>query len=429
MGNGRIAGPTFRWRPRHTRFIPISNVGGETGHYDQIDFAKGCCTTRRAEPRKGRVTAAATGPLQCGPSGVLKLLVLLAAAMWSWVAAPGIGPTEQPCQAPLPKMTYTKNTVFHLPVQMEDRTRANLREVCLYVKSGTGDWVRQETGLPGIAHFSYKVPRDGEYWFSLVTIDKAGKMTPADVSQDPPGLRVMVDTQPPVIDVQPWTNPDGDFCIRCQVQDANPDLQSLRATYRDQTGEHAVDCMPGNPNVFKIVGRELLKQPLRISAADLCGNIGSRDVNVREMVIAALQMNKNGAAKVVQTSATFDPQPPVPSAPVDMSRTEVQKPSFPPVPPTARRRASTERGILPCRRPALSQGPNDDAAASYRLRSLPCRRFHRLRVLPKKLRRPRLVFLGPPAGFPSKSLTPHTPPSTIASIRSVPAASARWKST
>jgi hypothetical protein len=153
----------------------------------------------------------------------LGLLVLVAA-----IVLGGAASAQSPPSAQLPKMTYSKKTEFHLPVQMEERTRVNLREVCLYVKTGSGDWVRQETGVPSISHFTYKVPRDGEYWFSLVTIDKAGRMTPPDVSQDAPGLRVMVDTQAPVIDVQPWTNPDGDFCIRCQVQDANPDPQSLK---------------------------------------------------------------------------------------------------------------------------------------------------------------------------------------------------------
>src|SRR5262249_2600347 len=188
----------------------------------------------------------------------LWLLMLLPAVVLGGAARAQSLPSAQ-----VPKMTYTKNTTFHLPVQMEERTRANLREVCLYVKSGTAEWVRQETGLPSTPHFKYVVPRDGEYWFSLVTIDKSGRMTPADVSQESPGLRVMVDTQPPVIDVQPWTSPEGDFCLRCQIQDANPDPNSLKAVYRDQAGEHVLEAIPGSSNVFKIAGRELLNQPLR----------------------------------------------------------------------------------------------------------------------------------------------------------------------
>src|SRR5690348_224754 len=42
------------------------------------------------------------------------------------------------------KKTFTKNTTFHLPIQMDEKVRAQLREVQLYVKNGTSDWVRQE---------------------------------------------------------------------------------------------------------------------------------------------------------------------------------------------------------------------------------------------------------------------------------------------
>lgn len=229
--------------------------------------------------------------------------------------------------AKLPKMTYTKNTVFHLPVQMDERTRANLREVCLYVKAGASDWVRQETGVPTMSHFSYKVPRDGEYWFSLVTIDKTGRSTPGDVSQEPPGLRVTVDTQAPVIDVQPFTNPEGELCIRCNVQDVNPDPQNIKAIYRDQAGEHAIDAVPGIPGVFKITSRELTSQSLRVTAADLCGNSATREVNVRELAALSQGANRN-TPKAAASGPPLDPMVHQ-GVPLDTVRTESQKVSYP----------------------------------------------------------------------------------------------------
>jgi hypothetical protein len=263
------------------------------------------------------------------------------------LAGLGLGGTalaQSPAASQLPKMTYTKNTVFHLPVQMDERTRANVREICLYVKSGSGDWVRQETGLPTMTQFNYKVPRDGEYWFSLVTIDKAGRMTPADVGQEPPGLRVMVDTQAPVIDVKPWTSPEGDFCIRCQVQDANPDATSIKASYHDQTGDHVVEPVPGTPGLFKIVGGDLLNQPLRVTASDLCGNVTSREVNVRELAVAAVQ------PKTSVVSPLTMPPPPLPTPTAtsfDGPKTEVRKTAFETLP------ASPDRGAtLPAPPPA-----------------------------------------------------------------------------
>jgi hypothetical protein len=271
----------------------------------------------------------------------LRSFVLVSAVVLGGKAAAQGPPSTQ-----FPKMTYTKNTVFHLPVQMEERTRANLREVCLYVKSGTSDWVRQETGLPTITHFSYKVPHDGEYWFSLVTIDKSGRMTPPDVSQEPPGLRVMVDTRPPLIEVQPWTSPEHDFCLRCQIQDANPDPKSLKAVYRDQTGEHVLEPMPGNTGVFKIPNRDFLNQPLRITAADLCGNVGTCEVNLRE----ALQQTQAAVAKVIPASGTNDivapPSPPV-TLPPESIRNDAQRPPLPPPPLTEKSSSFAGAGSLP----------------------------------------------------------------------------------
>ena len=265
---------------------------------------------------------------------------LRVSVLWAGLGLGGSTLAQGPAPSQLPKITYTKNTIFHLPVQMDERTRANVREICLYVKSGTGDWVRQETGLPNMTQFNYRVPRDGEYWFSLVTIDKAGRMTPADVSQEPPGLRVMVDTQPPVIDVEPYTSPEGEFCLRCQVRDANADPKSIKASYHDQAGDHAVEAVPGAPGLFKVVGRELLNQPLRITASDLCGNTASREVNVRDMAVAALQPKTPATAPLTMPPPL--PTAPVPTAPVptvETARTEVHKTAFstlPPIPDSAR---------------------------------------------------------------------------------------------
>src|SRR5437588_10260586 len=62
----------------------------------------------------------------------LGLLVLLSAMVLGGAAL-----AQHPSSAQLPKLTYTAKTVFRLPVQMDERTRANVREVCLYVTSGT----------------------------------------------------------------------------------------------------------------------------------------------------------------------------------------------------------------------------------------------------------------------------------------------------
>jgi hypothetical protein len=186
----------------------------------------------------------------------------------------------------LPRKTYTKNTTFHLPVQMEERTRANLKEVCLYVKQGSADWVRQEAAAPSITHFTYRVPRDGEYWFSLVSVAKDGKSLPADVSKEPPQLRVVIDNAPPILEVEQASTPTGEFCLRCRALDANLSPGGLKVVSRTESGDRVWDPVPGMPGAFKLASQDLLNVPVRVSAVDLSGNSASKDVDLKTMVQA-----------------------------------------------------------------------------------------------------------------------------------------------
>jgi len=181
------------------------------------------------------------------------------------------------------KKTFTKTATFKLPIQMEDRVRAGLKEVQLYVKSGSGDWVRQEAVPPSTPHFDYRVPADGEFWFSLVTVDRYGKATPADVSSEPPALRVIVDTRPPAVEVQPGMGPDGSFLIRCNAVDANMDGNTLKAVAKAVDGDRPLVAV--QPGIFKVNATDL-DLPIHVSATDMAGNVGSKEITGRELFAA-----------------------------------------------------------------------------------------------------------------------------------------------
>ncbi len=168
---------------------------------------------------------------------------------WRWLLGTGAmfslgagalfvrGPVLAQGPAPAAKsgthIVYTNKVSFRMPVQIKDEVRAQLKEVCLYVKEGSADWVRKESAAPTVQAFNYKVPHDGEYCFSVATIDKNGAMTPADIGREEPGLRVIVDSQPPHVDLKAATAPDGENCVMCVLQDEHPDYQSIRITYRN----------------------------------------------------------------------------------------------------------------------------------------------------------------------------------------------------
>src|SRR5262249_28797873 len=62
----------------------------------------------------------------------------------------GMAPAGTMPAEPQKKKVYTNKSIFHLPVVIDPKTRANLREIRLYVKQGAADWVRQEAAQPNI---------------------------------------------------------------------------------------------------------------------------------------------------------------------------------------------------------------------------------------------------------------------------------------
>lgn len=212
---------------------------------------------------------------------------MIAGVAWggSFVAAQTTPGGGSPAPAGMSKKTFTKNTTFNLPIQMDERTRASLREVQLYVKSGSGDWVRQEVVTPQTSHFTYRVPQDGEYWFSLVTVDRAGKAAPNDINAVPPALRVVVDTRAPVLEAA--VAADGsEPVLRVNVVDANPDQQSVRALVGNEHGDRALSPVAGQLATFKLTAVDL-NQTIRITASDLSGNLTTREITGRELMAAS----------------------------------------------------------------------------------------------------------------------------------------------
>jgi len=175
---------------------------------------------------------------------------------------------------------YARKSTFKMPIEIDDAMRAQLREVRLYVKAGNSDWVQQESADPSVKFFVYRVSQDGEYWFSVATVDRAGKMSPADLNKELPGLQVVVDTQPPVLDLRSVATPDGEMCVCCTMQDANPDIQSIRISFQGSDGmEHALEPHPFKAGLFRVPA-ELWGGKVRISAADKCGNRAMREAQL-----------------------------------------------------------------------------------------------------------------------------------------------------
>jgi hypothetical protein len=219
--------------------------------------------------------------------------MLVAPVLAFAAAAHAQAPASASARQPAPAKTYMSKNVFYLPVIIDDRVRGNLREVQLYVKdSPSRPWMLKEKAPPTQSGFTYRGLQDGEYWFTVVTVDRAGRMTPADVGSEPPGLVVVLDTQNPQVDARPLPSSSDGLFIHCDIRDANPDPAKTRFEY--QTGDkmwRMADAVPGQADTFLIPQQAMFTGMVRIAATDRAGNTATREVNIGPMAAA---MNPGG---------------------------------------------------------------------------------------------------------------------------------------
>ncbi len=178
--------------------------------------------------------------------------------------------------------SYFNKTTINLPIVVDERHRAQLQQVVLFVKEGpTQPWRMCDKAPPTQTMFTYRAPGEGEYWFNIVSVDHAGRMTPPDVTREAPALIVVLDTQAPRVDVQPLEKTgDGQF-VRCDWHDVHLDAFKSRLYY--QTGDMAwrqLDAHATRANTFCIPAQANWTGNVRAVGMDLAGNTTTRERNL-----------------------------------------------------------------------------------------------------------------------------------------------------
>ncbi len=197
-------------------------------------------------------------------------------------------PTASPAEKrPLPEKSFMNKNPFFLPVSLDDRLRASLQEIQLYVKNEASQpWMFKDKITPTKDCFTFKAPRDGEYWFALVTVDKSGK---ASALEDAPAQIVVLDTQPPQVEVAALpATPDGPV-VKVDVRD--PHLDASRTQFSYQTGNrawHAVDHLANHPDQFCIPRQAVLTGMIKVVSVDYARNEVSREFNLSTLPVAGV---------------------------------------------------------------------------------------------------------------------------------------------
>ena len=132
-----------------------------------------------------------------------------------------------------PAPIATRQTLFAIPFNVDPGASQASEpvEVQLYVSSDFGGtWRLYQQVPPGRKRFLFQAKGDGEYWFLIRTVDRAGQIRPRHSGQ--PGLRVVVDTNPPELKLDAFRASGGQVTARWQAADPHLNLESLRIQYR-----------------------------------------------------------------------------------------------------------------------------------------------------------------------------------------------------
>jgi hypothetical protein len=206
---------------------------------------------------------------------------------------------------------------FHFPVQLDDQALPNLKELQLYVKDGpNGQWVLKAKAAPWEKGFNCHLDQDGEYWFSVVTIDQNDRAIPADWIKEPPGYIVVLDTVGPRVDLKMLAPTADGLCVVCDVHDANPNIFLTHFEY--QTADmnwHTLEAMPNRPGCFCVPAQAQLTGMVRVTAPDLALNSTIREFNLTTLdsTIASTDLDTKGVALPVPHAVSRPASPPSPT--------------------------------------------------------------------------------------------------------------------
>lgn len=148
---------------------------------------------------------------------VLKATLPLAAIAGCFLASLA-NAQEEKSKATAPKILRTTKRDIYLPIELDPKVAANIRDIFLYMRQGNGPWECLERCSPTAKQFIHQLPGVGEFGLSLVTIDSNGNSTPKDVAHLEPEIIVVVEapkksepTGPPPLATAPGQKPGTDL--------------------------------------------------------------------------------------------------------------------------------------------------------------------------------------------------------------------------
>jgi hypothetical protein len=196
----------------------------------------------------------------------------------------GLALEKARAQDPASGVIFFQHRQFNIPFKNDERN-LNVVELRLYVSTDQGrNWKLSTRAAPDAKQFRFNAPQDGLYWFAVQTVDKQGSLQPRAESDLKPNLKVIVDSTPPAVRVQPLPPRNGEVGVSWSVKDDNLDSalpDSVRVEYRLPGGTQwiplslplAASHIYWNPHNQGVID-------VRVLARDRAGNIGEDKTTV-----------------------------------------------------------------------------------------------------------------------------------------------------
>jgi hypothetical protein len=200
---------------------------------------------------------------------------------------PAAGPLagRAAAQDPAGDVLYSNYRHFRIPFQAGPNEQ-RLKQLQLFVSTDQGrTWQANAVAPPEQKFFRFICDRDGTYWFTVQTLDRDGRYFPASLDGAQPSLKVVVDTQPPVVQLRPLAGRGtGEVGVTWDIRDEHLDLRqpdTMRLEYRPAGGV-AWMALPADPLASQHYWSPQTNAPLevRLKVRDRAGNVGEATTNV-----------------------------------------------------------------------------------------------------------------------------------------------------
>jgi beta-lactamase regulating signal transducer with metallopeptidase domain len=180
-----------------------------------------------------------------------------------------------------PTVTAVNKRSFAIPIHVEEGQKDRIRGLLLFYSLDEGrGWVQVANVAPDATSFPFEAPRDGLYWFGVMTLDEKGYPKPP---QPQVNLKILVDTVKPRVEAMLQRRSNG-LAVIWQAQDENLDPATAVVEYRQDDGPWLPLLTPNQPgskdtavnktNELKFKPKGTGPVTVRVRVKDTAGNEG-----------------------------------------------------------------------------------------------------------------------------------------------------------